>query len=465
MAKPNTESRFVELRRKFQAWLTQSAPSGVMRLDLQVLEDRVLYSATPLPVDAAESIDANLDHLDSSMQAVVADPYAPQPDSSANGAPAPSTDASNSSLIASLDASLADLDLLLAQQDPASDSDDHSIDVMWPDAPSSESSSSDVPSIDVPTSPDHLRHEVIFVQSTLYDLDRLTADLFDGDTQDRVLHVIALDQSVSGFEQIDATLAQYSNLDAIHFVTHGTDGFVQLGGSWLTYWNIDAHAADLQRWGMALHENGDILIYGCDVAASQTGQNMLDSIALFTQADVAASTDSTGSIARGGNWDLEWSSGEIETNLAFSSELQNSYESLWATYTVTSSSGGTGAGTLRAAITNANSNPGFDTIVFNIGTGVQTINLSGAIANITGAVFIDGTTQGGYSNTPLIVVNGGGSIQDGFRLYSGSAGSTIRGLVIQNFTQDGIDIYQSNGNTIVGNYIGITQAGTAAAGN
>ena len=54
---------------------------------------------------------------------------------------------------------------------------------------------------------------------------------------------------------------------------------------------------------------------------------------------------------------------------------------------------------------------------------------------------------------------------DGLRLYSGSSGSTVRGLAIQNFTGDGIDVSGSNNNTIVGNYLGINQAGNAVASN
>jgi uncharacterized delta-60 repeat protein len=124
---------------------------------------------------------------------------------------------------------------------------------------------------------------------------------------------------------------------------------------------------------------------------------------------------------------------------------------------------------LREAILAANATPnvsGPDYIYFNIaGAGPHVINLSTALPAINSPVIIDASSEPDFGGTPVVVLNGGGTIQDGIQLYGGSGGSTIRGLVIQNFTQDGIDIANSNGNTIVGNWIGLNATGTAAAGN
>ena len=71
----------------------------------------------------------------------------------------------------------------------------------------------------------------------------------------------------------------------------------------------------------------------------------------------------------------------------------------WAanTYTVTSTAD-SGAGTLRQAITDANANPGADTIAFNItGSGVHTIVLASGLPVVTSPVTIDGYTQSGSS--------------------------------------------------------------------
>jgi S-layer homology domain len=67
------------------------------------------------------------------------------------------------------------------------------------------------------------------------------------------------------------------------------------------------------------------------------------------------------------------------------------------TYTVTSTAD-SGVGTLRQAILDANTNPGADTIAFNIvGSGVHTIAVASALPTITGPTTVDGYTQPGSS--------------------------------------------------------------------
>ncbi len=63
------------------------------------------------------------------------------------------------------------------------------------------------------------------------------------------------------------------------------------------------------------------------------------------------------------------------------------------------------------------------------------------------------------------MLSGGGTIQDGFRLYGGSSGSTIRGFAITGFTNDAIDIAGSNNNLIVGNYLGLAADGSTVVAN
>ncbi len=136
---------------------------------------------------------------------------------------------------------------------------------------------------------------------------------------------------------------------------------------------------------------------------------------------------------------------------------------LLATYIVANTAD-SGLGSLRQAIIDSNTNGGSNTIDFDIpGTGVQAISLLSALPSITVPVLIDGTTQPGYTTAPLIDLDGtsAGTGADGLVLAAGSAGSTIRGLVINNFTYAGISI-TTTGNTVQSSYIGTNAAGTAA---
>lgn len=148
--------------------------------------------------------------------------------------------------------------------------------------------------------------EVIFVDGSLDDADGLAASL---DQPGRL--VVVLDAEQDGLSQIRESLAGYSNLSAIHIVSHGSDGRVQLGGFQLSAANADSRSDDLSAIGATLSATGDIRLYGCDVALTDSGRHFVDQLADLTGADVAASEDTTGI---SGDWDLEYSAGTIESS-------------------------------------------------------------------------------------------------------------------------------------------------------
>ncbi|QTX19400.1 DUF4347 domain-containing protein [Comamonas aquatica] len=152
------------------------------------------------------------------------------------------------------------------------------------------------------------RQEVVFVDSQVVNLAELLAGL-SGNAE-----VVILDASKDGLQQMADYLQGRSGLDAIHLLSHGADGTVQMGNVWLSSANLAEHSAALQGIGAALKADGDLLLYGCDVGQGDKGQSFLDQLAAITGADVAASADDTGAAALGGNWMLERNSGAIETS-------------------------------------------------------------------------------------------------------------------------------------------------------
>src|ERR1700728_4937857 len=108
--------------------------------------------------------------------------------------------------------------------------------------------------------------------------------------------------------------------------------------------------------------------------------------------------------------------------------------------------------------------PGPNTISFDIpGSGPRTISLQSPLPAITTPVTTDGTTQPGYSGSPLIDLNGAaaGSANG---LVIETSNSAVVGLAINDFGGTGIVLYGAgtDGNVIEGNFIGTDPTGTQA---
>ncbi len=127
------------------------------------------------------------------------------------------------------------------------------------------------------------------------------------------VHIVVLDAARDGVDQIGEVLARYENLAAVHILSHGSSGALRLGTAQLNANSLGQYGERLRGWGQALGPQGDLLLYGCDVAAGEAGLQFIESLAGLTGADVAASDDATGGTAAGGDWVLERSTGVIET--------------------------------------------------------------------------------------------------------------------------------------------------------
>lgn len=138
-------------------------------------------------------------------------------------------------------------------------------------------------------------------------------------------------------------------------------------------------------------------------------------------------------------------------------------------FTVTNTSN-SGTGSLRTAVTSANTSGGPHQIKFNIPatdggynsqTGVWTISLTSPLTYIMKAgTIIDGTTQTTFAgntnpNGPEIMLNGNGIVDYGFSIMNVSD-VVVKGFIISNFIY-GIQITgnAAANNVIKGNYIGV----------
>jgi Ca2+-binding RTX toxin-like protein len=160
---------------------------------------------------------------------------------------------------------------------------------------------------------------IVFIDSRVQDQDILLSGLGPD------IQVVCLDPSQDGLAQIAQALQGLVDQDAIHIVSHGAAGKLFLGGATLSGANLGAYGDELSAIGAALAEGGDLLLYGCNVAAGAAGRRFIDRLAGLTGADVAASTNLTGAAALGGDWVLEANIGLIQASGFPSRHAQESY--------------------------------------------------------------------------------------------------------------------------------------------
>ncbi|WP_228527064.1 cadherin-like domain-containing protein, partial [Noviherbaspirillum soli] len=178
------------------------------------------------------------------------------------------------------------------------------------------------------TDSDGRTHELLVVGADIENSDTLLKGLA-GDGRD--IEVLVLDPNRDSIAQISQALAGRQDLSAIHILSHGAQGELALGATRLDSAELAARAGEIGLWGDALKPGGDILLYGCDVAADDVGQAFVRQFAALAGADVAASDDLTGAATRHGDWTLEYATGRIETGVAFTAAAQQAWGGLLET--------------------------------------------------------------------------------------------------------------------------------------
>jgi VCBS repeat-containing protein len=149
--------------------------------------------------------------------------------------------------------------------------------------------------------------QILFIDALVRDIDTLLGTIDPG------IEVILLNDQQDGLTQIADALAGRTNIDAVHIISHGGPGSLHLGNSEVTEATLAGQAEQLAQIRATLSDSADLMLYGCNVADGTNGASFIQALANATGADVAASTDPTGSALLGGDWVLEASTGSIET--------------------------------------------------------------------------------------------------------------------------------------------------------
>ncbi|MBO1047272.1 MAG: DUF4347 domain-containing protein [Dolichospermum sp. DEX182a] len=135
---------------------------------------------------------------------------------------------------------------------------------------------------------------IVFIDASLSDYQTLQAGIIEG------VKSVIISPEQDGIEQISQILQQHPHITTIHILSHGAPGCLYLGNSQLNLTNIHSYTQQLQQW-----QPHNILLYGCNVAAGDAGEEFIHKLHQITTATISASTTKTGNTALGGNWQLE----------------------------------------------------------------------------------------------------------------------------------------------------------------
>ncbi len=167
------------------------------------------------------------------------------------------------------------------------------------------------------------RLELVFVDTNTPDYQQLLDDILSQIDPSRSFEIVILDASTDGVDTIGETLGNYKDIDAIHIISHGSDGILELGNNQLDLSYLLREKAQFELWKSAFSEEADILLYGCDLASSLAGERFIDTLSLLTGADVTASDDLTGHANLGGDYDFEYFTGAVEARTVFTTAMQD----------------------------------------------------------------------------------------------------------------------------------------------
>ncbi|MCY7383266.1 MAG: DUF4347 domain-containing protein [Microcoleus sp. CAN_BIN18] len=128
------------------------------------------------------------------------------------------------------------------------------------------------PSFQAPSKP---KNDLVIVDSKIDNYQQLVSGVKAG------FEVIAIDPGRNAIAQITEILSKRNNINNIHIVSHGQEAAIQLGSTELNIDNLETYSSQLQQWGKAFSDDdrqGKILLYGCNVAAGESGIKFIQKI-------------------------------------------------------------------------------------------------------------------------------------------------------------------------------------------
>jgi len=245
--------------------------------------------------------------------------------------------------------------------------------------------------------------------------------------------VLVLDPSREGLNDLARTLQQQGrHYDEIQIFGHGADDSFRVGRNTVSTRTLWRYGGALETIGKAIRPGGDLLLYGCNLAEGTKGKQLIERLATITGVDVAASTDLTYADGQSSDWDLEWSTGSIDsqpfhdllTGLNWQGQLGGTASITGSELSVTGASGAIGISRNSSGITLSGTT---QTSLGNSSTVINKVTVSGTSFEISGINLDSVSTDTIYPAAYDVVLNATGSYDAGSTATSGDL--TVTGAI------------------------------------
>ncbi len=211
--------------------------------------------------------------------------------------------------------------------------------------------------------------------------------------------------------------------------------------------------------------NGNTLHFyaspSCDASGHGEGQSLIatvDSVGEDTTGDVVTAFVAVG----------QWITATATDSDGSTSEFSPCVE-VGSSALVVTNTNDSGAGSLRQAIVTANTQPGTQTITFNIpGAAPGTpalIQAASSLPAITEPVIVNGTSQPGYDGLPIVEIRSPSDTAGYTAFTLGASNVTIKGLSIWRFGTAILGLASFTGHTIEDNLLGTNRTFSTGMGN
>ncbi|MBE9111866.1 DUF4347 domain-containing protein [Nodosilinea sp. LEGE 07298] len=142
-----------------------------------------------------------------------------------------------------------------------------------------------------------IAQSVVFIDANVSDVQHLVDGVLPG------VAVQVLVPDTNGIAQITDYLKVYP-ASTVHLISHGAPGVLFLGNAQLDLTNLETHTQALKSWFSGQNSASTLLLYGCNIAAGDAGEEFIETLHTLTGASIGASTTKVGNPSQGGSWNL-----------------------------------------------------------------------------------------------------------------------------------------------------------------